>query len=185
MDVKQAIQTRRAYRSLEPVEISEELVKDLAESAQLTCSCFNNQPWRFVFAYAPDVLKKLHSAVTKGNAWIQTASMVIAVFSKKDLDCVRKGREYYLFDTGMATAFMILRATELGLVAHPIAGFNEDVVKEILGVPEEMRLITLLVVGKHSEIISPLLSEKQVERERKRPERLPLEEFAYMNRFTQ
>jgi hypothetical protein len=29
------------------------------------------------------------------------------------------------------------------------------------------------------------ISEKQVERERKRPERLPLEEFAYMNRFTQ
>ncbi|MDH4135638.1 MAG: nitroreductase family protein, partial [Anaerolineae bacterium] len=149
MDVKQAIQTRRAYRSLEPVEITEELVKDLAQSAQLTCSCFNNQPWRFVFACDPDVLKKLHGAVTKGNAWIQAASMVIALFSKKDLDCVRKGREYYLFDTGMATAFMILRATELGLVAHPIAGFNEDAVKEILGIPGEMMLITLVVVGKH------------------------------------
>jgi nitroreductase len=72
----------------------------------------------------------------------------------------------------------------LGLVAHPIAGFNEDAVKEILGIPEEMRLITLVIVGKHSETISPLLSEKQAERERKRPERLPLEGFAYMNRFT-
>ena len=84
----------------------------------------------------------------------------------------------------MATAFMILRATELGLVAHPIAGFNEDAVKKILGIPEEMRLITLVIVGRRSETISPLLSEKQVERERKRPERLHLEEFAYMNRFT-
>ena len=185
MDVKEAIQTRRAYRSLEPVEITEELIKDLCESAQLTCSCNNNQPWRFVFAYAPDVLEKLHGALTKGNTWAQAASMIIAVFSQKDLDCIRRGgREYYLFDTGMATAFMILRATELGLVAHPIAGFNEEAVKEILGIPEEMTLITLLIVGKHSETIGPLLSEKQVERERKRPERLPLEEFAYMNRFT-
>lgn len=183
MDVKQAIHTRRAYRSLEPVEITEELVKDLAESAQLTCSCFNNQPW-FVFAYEPDVLEELQGAVSKGNVWVQAASMIIAVFTKKDLDCVRKEREYYLFDTGMATAFMILRATELGLVAHPIAGFNEHAVKEILGIPEEMRLIVLLVVGKRSETISPLLSEKQVQRERKRPERLPLEEFAYMNYFT-
>lgn len=90
----------------------------------------------------------------------------------------------YLFDTGMATAFMILRATELGFVAHPIARFNKDAVKEVLGTPEEMRLITLVSVGKHSETIGPLLSEKQVEREKKRPERLLLEEFAYMNRFT-
>jgi nitroreductase len=165
MDVKEAIQTRRAYRSLESVEITEELVKDLAESAQLTCSCFNNQPWRLVFAYEADVLEKLYGAMSKGNRWVQAASMIMAVFSQRELDCLIKGREYYLFDTGMATAFMILRATELGLVAHPIAGFKEDAVKEILGIPGEMRLITLLVVGKHSETISPLLSEKQVEGE--------------------
>ena len=35
MDVKEAIRTRRAYRSLEPIEVTEELVRDLAaESAQ-------------------------------------------------------------------------------------------------------------------------------------------------------
>ena len=48
-----------------------------------------------------------------------------------------------------------------------------------------MRLITLVIDSKRSETISPLLSEKQVEREKKRPEWLPLEEFAYMNHFTQ
>jgi nitroreductase len=34
MDVKEAIRRRRAYRSLEPIEVTEELVRDLAESAQ-------------------------------------------------------------------------------------------------------------------------------------------------------
>ena len=181
MDVKQAIQTRRAYRSLEPVEITEELVTALAESAQLAPSCFNNQPWRFVFAYDPDILKKLHGAMSKGNRWVEAGSMIIAIFSQKDLDCLIKGREYYLFDTGMATAFIMLRATELGLVAHPIAGYKEDAVKEILGIPEEMTLITLLIVGKHADTIGPLLSNKQVDWEMNRPERLPLEEFAYVN----
>jgi len=45
--------------------------------------------------------------------------------------------------------------------------------------------MTLVIVGKRSETISPFLSEKQIEREKKRPERLPLEKFAYMNHFTQ
>jgi len=181
VDVITAIHVRRAYRSLEPVEITDELIGRLAESAQLAPSCFNNQPWRFVFARDPAVLEKLHGAMSRGNEWVQAASMIIAVFSREDLDCRLKGRSYYLFDTGMATAFLILRATELGLVAHPIAGYREDQVKEILAIPKDIKVITLVIVGKHSKAIGPLLSEKQVESEKERPGRLPLEEFAYMN----
>jgi len=183
MEVKEAINKRRAFRSLEPVKITEELVKDLAESAKLTCSCFNNQPWRFVFVYEHDMLKKMHEALPKGNAWCQYASMIIAVFSKKELDCQIKGRDYYLFDTGMATASIILRATELGLVAHPIAGYNEPKVKEILGIPEAMTVITLVNIGKHSDKINPILSEQQIEAEKNRPERIPIEKFAFMNQY--
>ena len=90
-------------------------------------------------------------------------------------------REYYLFDTGMATAFLLLRATELGLVAHPIAGFNEVGVKEVLSIPEDFRLITLLVVGKKADTIHTVLSEKQAENEEKRPPRFPFEKFAFFN----
>jgi len=177
MDVKQAIQERRAYRSLEPVKITEELVRDLAESARLSPSCFNNQPWRFAFVYKHEILKKMHTTLSRGNEWAQSGSMIIAVFSKKDYDCVIKGREYYLFGLGMATAFLILRATELGLVAHPIAGYHEERVKEVLDIPEEMTVITLVIVGKRSKAISPVLSDKQIEAERRRPERLPLEKI--------
>ena len=183
MDVKEAIEKRRAYRSLDPAEITEELIRDLAESARLTPSCFNNQPWRFVFVYDPTVLKEMHAALSKGNEWIHYASMIVVVFTKKDLDCDVKGREYYLFDTGMATAHMILRATELGLVAHPIAGFHEDKVKEILGIPDDMTIITLVNFGKRREEFRPMLSEKQREWERERPERLPLERFVHINSY--
>jgi len=132
MDLKNIIDKRRAYRSLEPVEITENLVRDIAECVRLAPSCFNNQPWRFVFVYEPRMLKKLKSALSSGNEWATTASMIVAVFSKKELDCVSDGRDYYLFDTGMGTAYLILRATDLGLVAHPIAGYDEGKVKSIL-----------------------------------------------------
>ena len=183
MDVKEAINQRRAYRSLEHVDITEELVKDLAESAQLSPSCFNNQPWRYVFVYDNERLSKMHEALSGGNVWAKSAPLIIAVFSKSDFDCLIKEREYFLFDCGMATAFIILRAAELGLVAHPIAGFDEDKVKEVLGIPDDRRVITLVVVGKHMDTVSPVLSEKQVVSEKERPERKPLEEFIYLNRY--
>jgi len=179
VSVKDVIEERRAYRSLEPVEVTDEIVLDLFESARLAPSCFNNQPWRFVFAREGSGLKAVKDALSKGNEWATSASMIVGVASRPDLDCQVKEREYYLFDSGMATAFIILRATELGLVAHPIAGYSERRAKEALGVPEDMRLITLVVVGKHSHDVGPLLSAEQAATERARPARKAVQEFAF------
>jgi nitroreductase len=179
MDVKRAIDERRAYRALDPVEVTDDLVRELAEAARLAPSCFNNQPARFVFVRDPEVLKRLYEALTAKNAWAKAASMIVAVASRLDLDCAIVKREYYLFDTGLAVAFLVLRATELGLVAHPIAGYKERKAKEALGIPEDMRLITLVIVGKHSETIGPLLTDQQAEVEKARPERKPLDEVTF------
>ena len=96
----------------------------------------------------------------------------------------RRGSSWeYIVDTGMAAAHMILRATELGLVAHPIAGFDENKVKEILGIPEEMTVITLVNIGKKRQELRPILSEQQAEAEQRRPERLPLDKFTFRNKY--
>ena len=183
MDIIKAINERRAYRSLKPVKITEELIRDLTQCAGLAPSCFNNQPTRLVFVYEPEALKNLHAALSKGNEWAHSASMIVVVFSKREDDCIIKDREYHQFDCGLAAAFLILRATELDLVAHPIAGFSPRKTKEILGIPDEYKVITLIMIGTHSEEINPILSEKQVEWEKKRPERFPFEKISYLNRF--
>ena len=66
MDVHEAINNRRAYRSLDPVEISDDLIKDLAEKAQIAPSCSNNQPWNFIFIKDREQLKKIFTTLTKG-----------------------------------------------------------------------------------------------------------------------
>ncbi len=183
MSVKEAIQQRRAYRSLEKVEITEDLIDELAKYISLAPSCFNNQPWRFVFVYEEETLKKMYSTLTRGNYWATDSSMIIAVFSKKELDCIQENREYYLFDTGMATAYLILILTEMGFVAHPVAGYDENKTKEILGIPNEMTVITLIIVGKKASTISSKLEAWQIEREKTRPDRLPIDKFAFKNNY--
>jgi nitroreductase len=183
LEVKEAIENRRAYRALTPVKITYEMIEDLAGCASLAPSCFNYQPWQYVFVYELEQLKKMHDALSPGNEWARAGSMFIAVFSKKEEDCVIKEREYYLFDTGMATALMILRATELGLVAHPIAGFSPKKTRAILGIPDEFTVITLIIVGKHLETASDMLSEEQKEVESIRPARKELKEFVHINRY--
>lgn len=126
----------------------------------------------------------MFSTLSDSNKWAQKASLIIAVFSKKEFDCTPgKTREYFLFDTGMATALMILKGTELGLVMHPIAGYSHSKVKEVLEIPEDMIVITLIIVGKHSSNES-LLTEKQKISELKRPSRKEINEFVYLNKYT-
>ena len=183
MNVKEAIERRRAYRSLDTIDITENLIRDLAKVAQIAPSCANKQPWRFIFVKDEQELQKLFKILSGGNKWVENASMLIAVFSKPENDCTVGERKYYLFDTGMATAFIILRATELGLVAHPIAGFNEEKAKNLLYIPVDMRLITLIIIGKHSKEVNPVLSESMKLGEKQRPPRIPLEEFIYLNNY--
>lgn len=184
MDVKEAIMTRRAFRSFVPATITRELVEDLAGGAGLAPSCNNNQPWRFVFVYGPEALGKLHEALTEGNRWAKDSSLIIAPFARKEDDCMTGGRNYFMFDVGMAVAFIILRATELGLVAHPIAGYDENKAKEALGIPADMTLVTLVNVGRHTTELKPYLSENQIKAERGRPPRKELSEYLFIDHYT-
>ncbi|UCE14345.1 MAG: nitroreductase family protein [Candidatus Heimdallarchaeota archaeon] len=188
MQLEELIRNRRSYRALEPTEITKELIEETAKLAQLAPSCFNNQPWRYIFVYERETLTELHRALSKGNEWAKAASMIIVVFSRKDFDCDLKKNDirYYQFDTGMATAFMILRLTELGLVAHPIAGFSADETKTILGIPEDMKVITWVIVGKKSEAetLPDFFRDHQKKSEKERPARKELEEFVFFNKYT-
>ncbi len=186
MNVKDAIENRRAYRVLTEIKITEEIIDELGKAAQLMPSCFNKQPWRFVFVYEDSQLDRMkNEALSEKNlSWANKASMIIAVFSKKDLDCVIKDREYYLFDTGMAVASIILRATEMGLVAHPIAGYSPKKVREVLNIPSEYNVINLIIVGKKDPVIPDYFDNYQVEREKNRPQRKPLKEFVFHNTFS-
>jgi nitroreductase len=183
MDVTKAIETRRAYRSLESVEITDDIIRDLARHAQLAPSCDNNQPWRFVFVRDPGRLRELHAALTQKNDWVHAASMIVVVFSRKEDDCMIKDREYHQFDAGLAAAFLILRAVELGLVAHPIAGFSPKKTREILGIPEGYQVITWINIGRHAAAPSPVLTPKQAAEEAERPARKAFGEFASIDLF--
>ncbi len=175
MELNEALEKRRSYRALKEFELTEDIISGLAEAASLAPSCYNNQPWRFVFIYEKDKLKEFHTALSGGNSWAQNCPLLIAVFAKTEDDCVSGEREYYLFDTGLAVENLLLKAVDLGLVAHAMAGYDEDRAREILNISEENRLITVIGVGQQA------TDTKKAQQEQKRPERLPREEFVFHN----
>jgi nitroreductase len=184
LDVKDAIEARRSYRALVPVDITDDMVMGLAWAASLAPSCFNNQPWRLVFVRSPEMLEKMHGALSDGNEWARDASMLIIVLSKKELDCImRDSREYYMFDTGLGIGQMMLMATEMGLVTHAMAGFSPKKTREILGIPDDMNVITVIAVGKRSMEKTANITEDDWEIEDIRPARLDIFEYAHFETY--
>jgi glutaredoxin-dependent peroxiredoxin len=183
MQVAEAISARRARRTLDTRPISDDIVKELVEAMRLSASCNNSQPWRVVIARDNDSLTKAKSALSKGNVWATRSPLILVVAAKPDDDCRSSdNRDYYLFSTGLAVGQMLLGATELGIIAHPIAGFNPVEAKRLLEIPNEYVVITFVICGYFGADQS-LLSDKQKELEKNRPERKPVGENFFSGKW--
>jgi len=182
-DVVDAIRTRRAKRALQEKPVEDEKLEALVEAVRLSASCFNNQPWRIVICRGPEALEQVKGTLAKGNVWATRAPVIMVVAARPPDDCqLSDKRDYFLFSTGLAMGQLELRATELGLIAHPIAGYNPLKAKEMLGIPEDFVVITYVIVGYPGGDDS-LLSDKQKASEAERPERKPVSENFYLDKW--
>lgn len=181
--LNETIRRRRSRRAISEEKLSETELELLIRAAHLAPSCFNNQPWRFVLIEESENLSRIKDSLPEGNYWAKKAPLIIAVVSRKDLDCdLSHDRTYYKFDCGLAVENLLLQATEMDLVAHPIAGFDPEVTREVLKVPEEFDLITLIIVGKPGN--PDELSDKHRKVELGERKRAPLEKVVTKNEFS-
>jgi len=181
LDVVDAIHMRRARRILSEKPIEKEKVDALVEAVRLSASCFNNQPWRITLCMGPETLPKVKEALSKGNSWATKAPLIMVVASRPNDDCTLSDRrDYFLFSTGLGIGQLELRATELGLIAHPIAGYDPIKAKQILGIPEDYIVITFVIIG-YPGTDDSLLSDKQKESEKTRPDRKPVSENFFLD----
>jgi len=153
---------RQSYRAIDKIEITDNIINELAIAASKAPSCYNKQPWNFVFVRNEDQLIKLRLGLSKGNEWAYNAPLFIAVYADKNADCIVANREYYLFDTGMSVMNLMLRAVEMDLVVHPIAGYDEHIFKNILGIKDKYNLITVVVVGKKADKIPEFFNDEMI-----------------------
>jgi nitroreductase len=175
MEVADAIHTRRANRVFDPRPIEEDKIRALVEVMRLAPSCNNHQPWRAIFCTG-EALGRVKGALNKGNVWATPAPLIVVIATKPADDCrLGEGRDYYKFSCGLAVGQMLLRAVDLGLTAHPIAGYDPVKAREALSIPNDYVVLTFVICG-YQGTDESLLSDKQKLEQRERPPRKPVEE---------
>lgn len=143
MATLEAISKRASLKnnlSSRPVEV--EKIARVLDAARLAPSAGNRQPWRSIVVQGRESVENVvNKAFLKVSQELKRAPILIFACANPSDDDMREGKEYYLFDVGFAFENLLLAATDLGLVTHPISSVKEDDLRELLNVPDEVRFI--------------------------------------------
>lgn len=139
--VEEMRQVRQA-RLYRPDPVPPHVLNQLLEVARWTGSSRNSQPWHFIVVTDKEHLRELSQLRTPIN-WVAGAPLGIAIV----LDGKSDGEGY---DEGRVTERLLIGARVLGLgggVAWFEPGPQQQRAKELLGVPTERTLRSMVVIG--------------------------------------
>lgn len=171
MDVKEAIMTRRTAREFKDEPIPDELLLEILETAKWSPSPVNSQPWNFIIIRDKETLEKL-AKYAKYGAQLLKAPMAVAVVVThiEGFHWYNELEENKYAGAVLATNLM-LAAWEKG-VGTGWVSIERDKVNDILGVPADHTVITVMPIG------YPVSTEPHKEDERK-----PIEWLVFSEKF--
>ena len=146
MDVSKAIKVRRSVRGYLEKEVEEKRLNEILEAARIAPSASNRQEWRFVVVRDKKTRQRLSEAA-KRQKFVAEAPVVIVCCAETDEHVMTCGQMCYPIDVAIAIDHMTLQAVELGLGTCWVGAFYADKVKEILGIPQEIKVVEMLSLG--------------------------------------
>jgi len=148
MEFYEVIRTRRSVRSYRPDPIPDDVLRRVLEAARIAPSGSNRQPWRFIVVKDEETKKKLVPAC-HNQSWIAEAPIIIAACAQ-ELSYNRggyMGKLSGVMDATIAFTHLILAARAEGLGTCWIGAFDNEQVKEVLGVPSGWNIAALTPLG--------------------------------------
>lgn len=145
------LRQRRTIRKFTDADVGDEEIETLLEMAMYAPNRLNRQPWHFIVIRDGKVKKGL-SDLLRVHPYLETAPVIIAVAAAYDASPT------WLMDISAATENLLLAATVLDLGAAWIGSpdtvmwdLAEAWMHDRLGIPPNMRIPTLIAVGRPAE----------------------------------
>ena len=164
MKVREAIASRSSIRRYAEASIPADHMQTLFTALQLAPSANNRQNWEFIFVGDPDLKLRLIGACCN-QSFVADCTYFIAGVADPAL-------KWHMVDLTIALTNFTLQAAELGYGTCWLGAFDDMKVKELLGVPNEKKVVICMTFGKPAG--------RHLPRSRK-----AIEDFVYLNRYDQ
>jgi nitroreductase len=146
LDIYSAIDTRKSVRAFKDTGVPDDVMTRLLEAARMAPSASNRQEWRFVVVRDSGARERLITAA-RGQRFVGQAPVVLVCCAETDEHKMPCGQLAYPIDVAIAVDHIALCAAAEGLGTCWIGAFDEGDVKDILGIPPEIRVVVLLPLG--------------------------------------
>lgn len=176
MELWDAIRKRRSIRRFASEPVPDDVLHTLIEAARLAPSAVNAQPWRFVAVRDASVRERLSHHVLQpfvceaplvlvccavpptdddyaSGLEMLAASGALDATAKEAIEQHIRGRDAStrlisaIRDCALAIEHIVLMCVDRGLGCCPVGSFDEQGVKEVLGIPPHVRVVLLLAIG--------------------------------------
>lgn len=147
----QTMLQRRSVRKYTGEPIPEDKLKLILQAGLASATSKNRKPWEFVVVQEKETLQKLARCRTGSAKMLEMAGCAIVVFANTDIT-----PDVWVEDCSIAMSNMHLMADALGLGSCWIQGrcreaengqSTEAFCKELLGAPENGKMLAILSVG--------------------------------------
>ncbi len=156
MDFQELIKIRQSVRKYSNKPVEPEKIEKLISAVQLSPSACNSQPWKLIIVDEPvlknEVAKATFSKALAFNKFAAEAPVIAVLVIEKakliaQIGGSIKNQEYPLYDIGIAASHFCLQAADLGLGTCMIGWFEENKIRELLGVPKNRKVGLVITLG--------------------------------------
>lgn len=152
------ITERRSIRKYKSVNVDEDKITKLIESARLAPSGDNTHPWHFIVIDDKEIIKDV-AKIAHNQKWILSAPLIIACIADLNVriensDKLNIDETSHLFevkqiirDTSISIEHIVLEAVHLGLGSCWVSWYTQEDIRKLLNIPSDKFVVTLLTVG--------------------------------------
>lgn len=153
MNVKEAIASRRSIRKYQDKPVPDNLVNEVINAARLAPSGNNTQPSRYLIIPDDKTKKELRDKNLIRDKWVYDAPIIIVCCA--DPEAYRKriegwddsNEERAKRDLSIASSYIILQATELGLGTCYCGWIKAKEIKKVFDIPEHFVMPYVITLG--------------------------------------
>ncbi len=159
MNTIERIKTRRSIRKFTDTPVSRDTMSDIISAASYAPSWKNSQTVRYIVIESEEILNKIANTATLGfehNKGIISGckTLVAAItiggkcgYNSDGTFTTSKKDKWEAFDAGIAVQTFCLAASELGVGSVILGIFDEDIMRDILNLPEGQYTAALIATG--------------------------------------
>ena len=148
MEFYEVLKSRRSIRAYKDTPVEQAALTRILEAGRMAPSWCNRQCWRFIVIQDPVVRKMLGEAISNpSKECYEQAPYVIVVCADPSDSGFMGGKEYYMVDCAIAMEHIVLAAANEGLGTCWVGAFAEYSVRNVLGIPKEVKVVGITPLG--------------------------------------